>query len=86
MPDKLRVTADGQIFINGELRMVGAPVTQIGERYSSGLEGTVMRLEAGDVTGLDADIHKKILEAAGFFRDQDGVWRKPSASGSSGTN
>jgi hypothetical protein len=75
MADRLRVTDDGKIYVDGVLRLIG-PRERV---VSNGdMQAHLLRLESGDLSPLDRIVHERVMNAFGFHRDQDGVWRQSS--------
>jgi hypothetical protein len=77
---KLRVTPDGEIYVGGVLRLAGPKemVFLVAGKYAHPLQDSVTRLESEHVEPLDTEICTRLMRAAGFVKDQNGVWRKIS--------
>jgi hypothetical protein len=77
---KLRVTPGGEIYVGDVLRLVGPKelVFLVDGKHAHPLHDCVMRLESEHVEPLDAEICARLIRAAGFVKDQNGVWRKIS--------
>jgi hypothetical protein len=75
MADKLQVSDQGEVYVDGALRLVGSPAKVVG---NGDMLAHLLRLESTDLSPLDKLVHVKVMNAFGFHRNQDGVWREPS--------
>ncbi len=73
MTDKLRVTDDGKVYVDGVLRLVGQPDTV---RSNGDMQAHLLRLESEALSPIDRIVHESVLKAYGFNRDREGVWRQ----------
>jgi hypothetical protein len=74
MKEKLSVTDDGNIYVDGVLRLAGPPQSVLG---NGDLQAHLLRFESEKLSPLDKIVHEKVMNAYGFHREQDGVWRQP---------
>lgn len=75
MPDKLRVTDDGKVYVDGVLRLVGPPDSVL---TNGDLQAHLLQLESEVLAPIDRIVHESVMKAHGFLRDQEGVWRQIS--------
>ncbi|HET8826127.1 MAG TPA: hypothetical protein VFM77_13410 [Terriglobales bacterium] len=73
MTDKLRVTDDGKVYVDGVLRLVGRPDSVLG---NGDMQAHLLRLESEALSPIDKVVHESVMKAYGFQRDQKGVWRQ----------
>jgi hypothetical protein len=76
MKDKLRVTDDGEVYVDGVLRLVGQPDSV---RSNGDMQAHLLRLESEALSPLDRIVHESVMKAYGFTRDDKGVWRQASS-------
>ena len=75
MADKLRVTDDGKVYVDGVLRLVGRRESVVG---NGDMQAHLLRLESEILSPLDKIVHEKVMNAHGFHRGREGVWRQTS--------
>lgn len=73
MADKLRVTDDGRVYVDGVLCLIGRPDSV---RSNGDLQAHLLRLESEVLSPIDKIVHESVMKAYGFQRDRDGVWRQ----------
>ena len=75
MADKLRVTDDGKVYVDGVLRLVGPPDSVLS---NGDMQAHLLRLESEALSPIDKVVHQSVMKAYGFHRDRKGVWRQTS--------
>jgi hypothetical protein len=73
MVDKLRVTNDGKVYVDGVLRLIGPPGSVLG---NGDMQAHLLRLESEVLSPIDRIVHESVMKAYGFQRDREGVWRQ----------
>ena len=73
MADKLRVTDDGKVYVDGVLRLVGRRDSVVD---NGDMQAHLLRLESEVLSPIDKIVHENVMKAYGFHRDRAGVWRQ----------
>ncbi len=75
MLDRLRVTDDGKVYVDGVLRLVGRAESVL---RNGDMQAHLLRLESDVLSPIDRIVHESVMKAYGFQRDKEGIWRQIS--------